>query len=388
MQNFTLFTAVHFGDNALSRLAKLEYKSVFIVADPFTVKSGLIGKITSPLDSANIKYTIYSDVVPDPSIQKVVAGVTALMTDKAPCIIAVGGGSAIDLTKCVRQFANKMEPTYFPRFIAIPTTSGTGSEVTSFAVITDTEKNVKHALLDDKLLPDEAILDVEMVKSVPASITADTGMDVLTHAIEAYVSKNANVFSDMYAKKATQICKDYLVRSYKFEETNDVEARAQMHVGSNLAGVAFNAVSLGLNHGMAHQLGAQFHIPHGRANAILLPAIISYNSDVTHQTHSMTEPTEIAKKYASLARRIGVGSYNDIASVKSLMSYLEELRVEMHVPRSIKEAAPDLSREEYMSKVVAMADAALEDRCTPSNPKTPNKLDIIRLFVEIFDHED
>ncbi len=385
MQSFTLFTAVHFGENALSRLAKLEYKNVFIIADPFTVKSGLIEKVTCHLEAGNIAYRIHSDVVPDPSVEKVVAGVTALTANKEPCIIAVGGGSAIDLSKCVRQFANKMDPTYFPRFIAIPTTSGTGSEVTSFAVITDTEKHIKHALVDDRLLPEEAILDVEMVKSVPASITADTGMDVMTHAIEAYVSTQANVFSDMYAKKATQICKDYLVRSYKFDENNDVEARAQMHVASNLAGVAFNAVSLGINHSMAHQLGAQFHIPHGRANAILLPTIISYNTGIDHTTHSMTEPSECAKKYAGLAQRIGVGSYNDIASVKSLMSYIEEMRTEMHVPRSVREALPNLSREEYMSKVVDMADAALLDSCTPTNPRTPTKMDLIKLFVDIFD---
>ncbi len=385
MQSFTLFTAVHFGDNALSRLASLEQKNVFIIADPFTVKSGLIEKVTVHLDKGNIKYSIYSNVVPDPSVEKVVEGVSALMKERQSCIIAVGGGSAIDLSKCVRQFANKMDPTYFPRFIAIPTTSGTGSEVTSFAVITDTEKHIKHALVDDRLLPEEAILDVEMVKSVPASITADTGMDVMTHAIEAYVSTQANVFSDMYAKKATQICKDCLVRSYKFEENGDVEARAQMHVASNLAGVAFNAVSLGINHSMAHQLGAQFHIPHGRANAILLPTIISYNTGIDHATHSMTEPNDCAKKYASLARRIGVGSYNDIASVKSLMSYIEEMRTEMHVPRSVREAAPNLSREEYMSKVVDMADAALVDSCTPTNPKTPTKMDLIKLFVDIFD---
>ncbi len=385
MQSFTLFTAVHFGENALSRLSKLDYKNVFIIADPFTVKSGLIEKVTCHLDEGGIHYTVYSEVVPDPSVEKVVAGVTALTKEKAPCIIAVGGGSAIDLSKCVRQFANKMDPTYFPRFIAIPTTSGTGSEVTSFAVITDTEKHIKHALVDDRLLPEEAILDVEMVKSVPASITADTGMDVMTHAIEAYVSKNAHVFSDMYAKKATQICKDYLVRSYKYDQTRDVEARAQMHVASNLAGVAFNAVSLGINHSMAHQLGAQFHIPHGRANAILLPTIISYNTGIDHTTHSMTEPSECAKKYAGLAQRIGVGSYNDIASVKSLMSYIEEMRTEMNVPRSVREALPNLSREEYMSKVVDMADAALIDSCTPTNPRTPTKMDLIKLFVDIFD---
>lgn len=384
MQNFTLYTKVHFGEGALSHLSKLKFKNAFIIADPFVVKSGLIKNVTSPLDAASIKYDIYSNVTPDPSVQNVVDGVAALMRECQPCLIAVGGGSAIDLAKCVRQFANKTREDYFPHFIAIPTTSGTGSEVTAFAVITDTEKNIKHALYGDELLPEDAIIDVEMVKSVPAGITADTGMDVMTHAIEAYVSTRANVFSDMYAKKATQICKDYLVRSYKFDETGDVEAREQMHIASNLAGAAFNAVSLGLNHGMAHQLGAQFHIPHGRANALLLPNIISYNTGIHQYTHSMAEPSECAKKYAALAHRIGVGSYNDIASVKSLMSYIDEMRTELHLPRTVRDAAPNVTRAEYMSRVDAMAEAALADRCTATNPRVPTKMDVVEMFLNLY----
>ncbi len=388
MQNFTITTAIHFGQNALSVLSDIGYDKVFIISDPFAVTSGLIKHVTKYLDIGNIKYTVYTDVVPDPPVEKVTAGVTALLREKAPCIIAVGGGSAIDLTKCVRLFANHMEKDYFPRFIAIPTTSGTGSEVTSFAVITDTSTNVKHALTDQKLLPEDAILDVEMVKTVPASITADTGMDVMTHAIEAYVSTNCTVFSDMYAKKATKNCKDFLVRSYNFLSTGDTEAREQMHVASTMAGVAFNAASLGLNHGMAHQLGAQFHIPHGRANAILLPAIIGYNTGINSSTFSFVTPTPTIKKYAKLARRMDLGAYNDIASVKALMSYIDEMRIQMAMPRSVKDAVPKLSREEYMSKLDSMADAALADKCTATNPRIPTKSDIIELYEHIFDAQE
>ena len=384
MQEFTLYTAVHFGENALARLSEIGYDKVFIISDPFAVSSGLIKHVLKHLDAASIKYTIYSDVSPDPSVEKVVAGVEALMREKAPCIIAVGGGSAIDLTKCVRCFAYKMDNSYFPRFIAIPTTSGTGSEVTSFAVITDPETHVKHALVDHKLLPEEAILDGDMVRSVPAAITADTGMDVMTHAIEAYVSTNCSVFSDMYAKKATQICKDFLIRSFNFSRTGDIEARQQMHVASTIAGVAFNAASLGLNHGMAHQLGAQFHIPHGRANALLLPMIIGYNTGVEQSTLSFVSPDDVVKKYAKLARRIGVGGYNDITSVKALMTYIDEMRIQMNMPRTIREADPSITYEQYESRIDAMADAALADKCTATNPRTPTKADIVEMFKKIY----
>ena len=384
MQSFNLHTSIHFGADALSRLAELEYKKAFIIADPFVVSSGLIKTVTKHLDAAKITYTIYSDVAPDPSVEAVGRGVTALLGDKAPCIITVGGGSAIDLTKCVRRFANQIEPGYFPYFIAVPTTSGTGSEVTSFAVITDTDKNVKHAIVDQKLLPEEAILDVDMVKSVPASITADTGMDVLTHAIEAYVSTNATSFSDLYSKKAAQVCKDYLLRSYQYESTRDLLPRERMHFASNLAGIAFNAASLGLNHGMAHQLGAQFHIPHGKANAILLPTVISYNTGIESHTMSIVNPAPCVHKYAKLARYIGVGSYNDIASVKSFINYIDELRIHMNVPRCIREAAPTITKDEYMRKVEDMAEAAINDRCTPTNPRTPKKQEVVDLFEKIF----
>lgn len=384
MQSFNLHTSIHFGADALSRLESLEHKRAFIIADPFVVSSGLIKNVTKHLEKGSVSYAVYSDVAPDPSVEAVGAGVTALLKDRSPCIITVGGGSAIDLAKCVRQFANRIAPDYFPYFIAIPTTSGTGSEVTSFAVITDTEKNVKHAIVDSKLLPEEAILDVEMVKSIPANITADTGMDVFTHAIEAYVSTNATAFSDIYSKKAAQVCKDYLYRSYNYESTRDVTPREKMHFASNLAGMAFNAASLGLNHGMAHQLGAQFHIPHGRANAILLPTVISYNTGIESHTMSLINPAPCVYKYAKLARYIGVGSYNDIASVKTLINYIDELRIQMNVPRCIREAAPNITKDEYMAKVDAMAEAAICDRCTPTNPRVPKKQEVVDLFEKIF----
>lgn len=384
MRSCTLKTTIHFEGNALSRLSTIEYKKVFIIADPFTVSSGLINQVTKHLDTAGAKYTIYSDVVPDPSVEKVALGVAALLREMSPCVIAVGGGSAIDLTKCVRQYANKLHPDYKPYFIAVPTTSGTGSEVTAFAVITDTEQNIKHALIDDFLLPNEAILDVEMVKSVPASITADTGMDVMAHALEAYVSTEADYFSDMYAEKATSLCKHYLVRSYKYPQTHENKAREKMHVASCLAGIAFNAVSLGLCHSIAHQLGAQFHIPHGRANAIVLPNVIAFNAEITEKTIVLENPSPCVSKYANMSRRIGLIGYDDIACVKSLNYFIRSMQIEMGMPVCVRDAIPNVSFEEYLSRLDDMAEAALLDRCTRTNPRVPTKAEVIEIFKEIW----
>lgn len=384
MRSCNLKTTIHFEGNSLSRLAKLEYKSVFIIADPFIVSSGLIKAVTKHLDSAQIQYKVYSDVVPDPSTDKVVNGVAALVREMSPCLIAVGGGSAIDLAKCVRMFARNLHADYAPHFIAIPTTSGTGSEVTSFAVITDTQKNVKHALIDDFLLPDEAILDVEMVKSVPASVTADTGMDVLAHALEAYVSTEADYFSDMYAEKATSLCKHYLVRSYKYPQTHENKARDKMHVASCLAGIAFNSVSLGICHSIAHQLGAQFHIPHGRANAIVLPDVIGYNSGIAENTFTLENPSPCVSKYANMSRRIGLIGYDDIACVKSLAFFIRSMQIEMGMPVCVHDAAPNVTLAEYESKLDTMAEAALLDRCTKTNPRVPTKADIINILRKIW----
>ena len=384
MRSCNLKTTIHFEGNALARLATLKYKKVFIIADPFIVSSGLIKAVTRHLEAADIEYKVYSDVVPDPTVDKVVAGVAALVRDMAPCLIAVGGGSAIDLAKCVRLFANKQDSTYLPHLIAIPTTSGTGSEVTSFAVITDTGKNIKHALIDDLLLPNEAILDVEMVKSVPATITADTGLDVLAHALEAYVSTEADYFSDMYAEKATSLCKHYLVRSYNYEKTHENKAREKMHIASCLAGIAFNSVSLGICHSIAHQLGAQFHIPHGRANAIVLPDVIGFNSGIAENTFALENPAPCVSKYANMSRRIGLIGYDDVACVKALAFYIRAMQIELGMPVSVHDAVPNLTYAEYEARLNAMAEAALLDSCTKTNPRTPTKEDIIKILKKIW----
>ena len=249
MKSFEIKTKIHFGDNALERLAQMPYNRVLVITDPFIAKGPMIKMITDPLDRAGKTYEVFHDVVPDAPIDKIIIGVKKLLEYMPEVIVAVGGGSAIDSSKAIREFALGINHYADVAMIAIPTTSGTGSEVTSFAVVNDTVAKIKHPLVSPSLTAEEAILDAELVKSVPPAITADTGMDVLTHAIEAYVSTNHNEFSTALAEKSIEIVGVFLLRAYL--NGNDTHARQKMHVASCLAGLAFNSASLGLTHGMA-----------------------------------------------------------------------------------------------------------------------------------------
>lgn len=382
MKDFHINTEIFFGENALDRLTQLTFKSVLIITDPFVVNSGMITLLTARLERARIDYQLFTDVVPDPPVEKVISGVAAALSKKHPCIIGVGGGSAIDTAKAVRKFATQMDETYKPHLIAIPTTSGTGSEVTCFAVISNPDEGRKYPLAEEELLPDEAILDEVLVKSVPAAVTADTGMDVMTHAIEAYVSTNNNEFSGALAEKAVEISGQFLIRSYSSNE--DTHARRKMHIASCLAGLAFNSASLGLSHGMAHQLGARFHIPHGRANAILLPYIIEYNSGVGLTNRSQKEYPSCVRKYCNLARILGVSNMNEVTTIRALISYLHFLNAEMGIPSKVSEACPNLTKEDYEAAVESMAEAALRDGCTATNPRTPMKHEIMDIYRKIW----
>lgn len=381
MKKFEVITDIYFSTNALDRLKDIGYKKVFIVSDPFVVQSGIIRNVTRPLDQAGIAYDIYTDVVADPTVEKVIAGITAVMKSEPQCLIAVGGGSAIDLTKSVRKIAGQIDPNFRPRLIAIPTTSGTGSEVTSFSVITDSQTHSKIPLASPDMTPDEAILDEVLVKSVPASVTADTGMDVLTHAIEAYVSINNNEFSGALAEKAVEICSQFLFRSYS--DNNDSHARRKMHIAACLAGLAFNSASLGLNHGMAHQLGAVYHIPHGRANAILLPVVIAYNSNINDVSHSRETYDQCVRKYCNIARIMGLHSINEVMTIHSLCNYVRFMAEEMCIPMHLSEIL-SVSKEEYEAALPAMAEAALKDGCTATNPRIPTKDEVVELYKKIW----
>lgn len=363
-------TKVFFGENSLDRILEDNSRCAFVIADPFAVKSGLINQVTERLDRKGIRYKIFDDVVPDPPMDKVITGVKSALEIHSDCLMAVGGGSAMDYTKAVRMFARRTDPSFDPKFVAIPTTSGTGSEVTEVAVITDTNKNTKNPICSKELIADEAILDAELVKTVPQNVTADTGMDIMTHAIEAFVSANQNDFSDALAERAIKLCFRYLGRSYS--DSNDLEAKEKIHVASCMAGIAFNSAGLGLNHGMAHQLGARFHIPHGRANAILLPHIISYNSDTC------------AGKYCEIASSLGIIGADTESTLRGLMNYLKIFVKEMNMPGSIEDIG-NISKEDYFSAIDEMSEASLLDATTQTNPKTPAKDEIIKIYKDIWD---
>ena len=380
-KEFSVHTQIYFGEHALDRLSNMGAKRAMLICDPFVVTSGLVRHVTDRFDRAGVVYSVYSDVVPDPPIEKVVVGVKAALECNPDCMVAIGGGSAMDLSKAIRKMAQAMQPDFFPRLIAIPTTSGTGSEVTSFAVITDSAAGTKYPLVADDMTPDEAILDEELVKSVPPAITADTGMDVMTHAIESYVSINNNEFSAALAEKAIEICGQFLLRSYA--DNRDSHARRKMHIASCLAGLAFNASSLGLNHGMAHQLGAQFHIPHGRANALLLPHIIEFNSEIDKHSRSKQAYPPCVRKYCVVARTLGVQNLNEVTTIRALTGYMEFMNKEMGIPLSISEMGV-VSEGEYMSRVEAMAEAALADACTATNPRYPTKEEIAEIYRKLW----
>ena len=381
MKTFEMKTAIHFGENALERLENIPYKRVLIITDPFVVQSKMIDLITRPLEKAGKEYDIFHNVVPDAPVNKIADGVKKFLSYQPEAIIAVGGGSAIDSSKAIREFALKINHYGEVGLIAIPTTSGTGSEVTSFAVVNDTEAKVKYPLVSDSLTADEAILDAELVKSVPPAITADTGMDVFTHALEACVSTDRSDFSTALAEKSIELVGVFLLRAYL--DGNDTHARQKMHSASCLAGLAFNSASLGLNHGMAHQLGAKFHIPHGRANAMLLPHIIEFNSDINKHSKSQKEYLPAVKRYATVAQILGLSSYNEIMTVRSLVNWVQFMLKEMDIPLSISQMGT-ISEEEYFNAIDSMADAALEDGCTATNPRVPNKEDVIEIYKKLW----
>lgn len=382
VERFRILTDIYFGDNALEHLSKLGCKKVFIVSDPFVVQSGMIRSVTKPLELGGIGYVTYTDVVPDPPMEAVVSGVTVFARSGCDCIIGLGGGSALDLAKSIRKIAQSMRTEPHLRLIAIPTTSGTGSEVTSFSVITDTADKVKVPMISDDMTPDEAILDALLVRSVPANVTADTGMDVITHAVEAYVSTKHNEFSSALAEKAIEISGQFLYRS--FANNGDDHARKKMHVAATLAGLAFNSASLGLNHGMAHQLGAHFHVPHGRANAMLLPLVIEYNTGVTSSTRNREVFDPCVERYCNVAHLLGLHSINQVMTIHSLCNYLRFMASDMNIPKHLSDVLKNVTKEQYEAQLDDMSNAALDDSCTATNPRVPTKSEVIEIYKKLW----
>jgi acetaldehyde dehydrogenase/alcohol dehydrogenase len=345
-----------------------------------------------------------TDIEPEPSIETVMTGAERMRKFQPDCIIALGGGSVMDAAKAMWLFYEHPDVDFhsltqkffdpnrrvvkFPilrgkaKFVAIPTTSGTGSEVTAFSVISDKKANIKYPLADFQLTPDIAIIDSQFVMTVPRNVTADTGMDVLTHAIEAYVSVLANDFTDGLALKAIQLVFEYLPRAYR--DGSDELAREKMHNASTIAGMAFANSFLGINHSLAHVLGAEFNIAHGRANAILLPHVIRYNAKRPNKlmTFPKYEKFIADERYAEISRMLGLPAQTTEEGVESLIQAIIKLGQTLDIPQSIEEIG--ISESEFMSKVDLLAERAFDDQDTIANPKLPLVTELASIYLQAY----
>ncbi|MCG3884848.1 iron-containing alcohol dehydrogenase [Photobacterium leiognathi] len=373
MSEFKIKPILKFGKDSLNELSSLKYQSALIITDQSMLKFGIADSVISSLKSST-SITCFPNVTPDPDITVIASGMNTFLVTKPDLVIAVGGGSVIDAAKGI-LFAlakdNKLEEK--PYFIAIPTTSGTGSEVTSFSVIKS--KNQKWVIVDDYMLPDLAILDPVLVKSVPSQITADTGMDVLCHALETYVSTSASDFTDALAEKAAQLVFKHLVDCY--QHGDDLNGREKLHNASYIAGMAFTNASLGITHSLAHALGGQFKIPHGRANSLLMSNVVAFNADYKGKCD-----TSAAKKYCNLAKTLGLPSSNTREGVCSLILAIDTLRDSLNMPNSIKECG--VTDSAFVGALKDMSQLALKDGCTPTNPKQPSLVELERLYKNSF----
>ncbi|CAM3844092.1 bifunctional acetaldehyde-CoA/alcohol dehydrogenase [Mesobacillus zeae] len=403
MQWFKVPSKIYFEKNSTQYLAKMPNISrAMIVTDPGMVKLGYVDKVLYYLRKRPdyVHCEIFSEVEPDPSIETVMKGAEMMASFQPDVIIALGGGSAMDAAKGMWLFYEHPDADFhglkqkfldirkrivkYPtlggkaQFVAIPTTSGTGSEVTSFSVITDKKTNMKYPLADYELTPDVAIIDPQFVMTVPKGVTADTGMDVLTHAIEAYVSCMANDYTDGLAMKAIQLVFEYLPRAYR--NGSDEVAREKMHNASTMAGMAFANAFLGINHSLAHKLGAEFHIAHGRSNTILLPHVIRYNAAKPKKFTAFPKYESFVadQRYAEIARVLGLPSSTVEEGVESLVQAIIKLAKELDIPMSIKANGVDAA--EFEAKVDWLADRAFEDQCTTANPKLPLVSELAEIY--------
>lgn len=377
MEKIRFGTTLYTGENSLGRLSEFENEKVLIVTDNFIAKSQILQTVLSYFHPS-VETTVFSEVIPDPPIDAIVKGLEQTKEVRPTMLIALGGGSAIDAAKAMLYFGRQSGIYDKIPFIAIPTTSGTGSEVTDFSIITDSEKEVKYPLITDEILPDEAILDATLVAELPPTQTADTGIDVLTHALEAYVSVKANDLTDALAEKAIVLVFAYLERAYK--DGSDQEAREKMHMASCLAGLAFNHASLGINHGIAHAAGAKFHIAHGRLNGILLPHVIRYNSGVRSTDYGNLNET--AKRYTKISKLLGLSAGNPRMGVRSLANAIVALEKRLNMPTSF--SAWGLDKQAFETHKVEIAQDALKDRCSKTNPVQASEEDIVAILEQAF----
>ena len=407
MQWFKVPEKIYFEAGSIGYLEKMpEITRAFIVTDESMVKFGYVDKILYHLRKREsyVHSEIFSEVEADPSFETIKKGVRAMENFKPDVIIALGGGSAIDAAKGMwlfyehpdadveglkLKFMDIRKRTYkFPKLgektklVAIPTTSGTGSEVTSFAVISDKEKNMKYPLADYELTPDVAIIDPDLVMTLPKRLTADTGMDVLTHAFESYVSVMASDYTDGLAEKAVDLVTKYLIEAYN--NGDNKLAREKMHNASCIAGMAFTNAFLGVNHSLAHKIGGEYHVPHGRANAVLLPYVIKYNGTMPTKFVSFPKYEKYIadEKYANLSRRLGLPAYTNEEGVNSLVRLVQDMLVKLEMPKSFRECGID--EAVYMSKVDEIAEKAFEDQCTTANPRLPLVSELKQILIDAY----
>ena len=380
MYKISYKTELHVGKGALQQLSHYKNEHILVVADPFLKTSGTLDAILANFDDSN-DIVVFTDIVPDPPIETVVAGIKSAGDKPISIVLSIGGGSAIDASKAMYYFAKKQGAFSEAILIAIPTTSGTGSEVTSFSVITDAERGTKYPLVTKEILPDVAILDADLVLSLPGNITAETGMDVLTHAIEAYVSTKATDFSDALAEKAIKLVFEYLPKAYK--NGQDVEAREKMHAASTLAGMAFNTASLGINHSLAHAAGAKFHVPHGRLNSILMPHVIQYNAGIefNNRNRQAIDKT-VASRYQDIAKLLGCSASSPVSGVRQLVEAIKKLQRKLEMPTSLREYG--VKADAFAQYKVEISEAALHDGCTPTNPRVPTAEELLKVLEKAF----
>ncbi len=387
MQRFTIPRDLYFGDNAIEYLATVKGTKAFIVYGSNRLESdGVIGKMQDYLKQAGIESTTFSGVEHDPSVAIVREGVRQMNEFQPDLIVAIGGGSPIDAAKAMWifyehpdfTFEEAAKPFNLPEmrnkahFIAISTTSGTATEVTSFSVITDNETGIKYPIADYNITPDVAILDTTLVEKMPQKLVANTGMDALTHALEAYVSTVANPFTDALAMRSIEMIVKNLVKSYN----GDMEARKQMHLAQNLAGMSFSNAILGIAHSMAHKSGAILEVPHGLANAIYLPNTVLFNS----------KNAVAGNRYAEIAKRIDLNGNNEQELVTALVDQIKKMRSELGMAGSLKEFGID--EKVFMSKVDNMAVTAVADPCTSTNPREINPEEMKALYIAAYNGED
>lgn len=378
MARFTIPRDVYFGENTIEELKNLAGKKAFIVISGGSIKrNGGLDKIEGYLKEAGIETRLFEGVEADPSDETVMRGVAEMNDFQPDLIIGVGGGSPIDAAKAMWIFYENPEFTFeeaavpfnLPelrrkaRFVAIPTTSGTGTEVTAFSIITSKETELKYPIADFNITPDVAIVDTNLAQTMPAPLVAHTGMDALTHSLEAYVSIMANELTDALAMKSIEMIQEHLIESFKGNE----DARAKMHLSQCLAGMSFSNAILGIVHSMAHKTGRMFSIPHGCANAIYLPAAIRFNAEVA------------GDKYADIARRLGLQGTTTAELVDALVNFVQFLNSSMNIPASLKEFG--VPEKAFLESLDIIAEGAVGDPCTSTNPREISVEQMKELFV-------